>query len=141
MISGSELKKGIIIELAGKLYQVTEHQHIKMKRTALVKLKLRDLRDGHTIERTFQADEKFIQARLEFRSMQYIYNDGDLYYLMDEVNFEQIPFNTRQLGDVLNYLKEGISLQVSSYKGELIGIELPNTIELKVINKRRSWSS
>lgn len=134
MISGSELKKGIIIELDGKLYQIAEHQHIKMKRTALAKLKLRDLRDGHTIEQTFQADEKFTKARLEFRNMQYIYRDGDLYYLMDELNFEQIPLNAVQLGDALNYLKEGISLQVSSYKGELIGIELPITLELKVID-------
>ncbi len=132
MISGSELRKGIIIELEGKLYQIVDHQHIKMKRTALARLKLRDIRDGHTIEQTFPSDEKFTRARLDFRSMQYLYNDGDLYYFMDEESFEQMPLSTSQLGDALNYLKEGMSLQVSSYKGELVGVELPITIELKV---------
>ncbi|MFC1915026.1 elongation factor P [Chloroflexota bacterium] len=132
MISGSEVKKGIIIELNDKLYQIMENQHIKMKRTALARLKLRDIKNGHTIEQTFQTDEKFIRARLDFRSMQYLYNDGDLYYFMDEENFEQMPLSASQLGDALNYLKEGISLQVSSYKGELVGVELPITIELEV---------
>ncbi len=132
MISGSELKKGIIIELNGKLYQIMEHRHIKMKRTALARLKLRDIRDGHTIEQTFQADEKFTRARLDFRSMKYLYNDGDLYYFMDEENFEQMPLSASQLGDALDYLKDGISLQVSSYKDELVGVELPITIELEI---------
>ncbi|MFC1913527.1 elongation factor P [Chloroflexota bacterium] len=132
MISGSEVKKGIIIELNDKLYQIMENQHVKMKRTALARLKLRDIRNGHTIEQTFQTDEKFIRARLDFRSMQYLYNDGDLYYFMDEENFEQMPLSANQLGDALNYLKEGISLQVSSYKDELVGVELPITIELEV---------
>ena len=134
MISGSELRKGIIIELEGKLYQVVDHQHIKMKRTALARLKLRDMRDGHTIEQTFQSNEKFSRARLDFRSMQYLYNDGDLYYFMDEESFEQMPLSASQLGDALNYLKEGMSLQVSSYKGELVGVELPITVELEVVD-------
>ena len=132
MISGSELRKGIIIELEGKLYQVVDHQHIKMKRTALARLKLRDVRDGHTIEQTFQSNEKFSRARLDFRSMQYLYNDGGLYYFMDEESFEQMPLSASQLGNALNYLKEGMSLQVSSYKGELVGVELPITVELEV---------
>ena len=70
--------------------------------------------------------------RVDFRSMQYLYNDGNLYYFMDEENFEQMPLSASQLGDALSYLKEGISLQVSSYKGELVGVELPITIELEV---------
>jgi elongation factor P len=132
MISSTELRKGITIELEGKLYQVIDYQHVKMKRTALARLKLRNIRDGHTIEQTFPSDEKFTRARLDFRSMQYLYNDGDLYYFMDEESFEQMPLSTSQLGDALNYLKEGMSLQVSSYKGEMVGVELPITIELKV---------
>ncbi len=132
MISGSELRKGIIIELEGKLYQVIEYQHIKMKRTALARVKLRDIQAGHTIEQTFQSGEKFIRARLDFRGMQYLYNDGDLYYFMDEENFEQIPIDASLLGDTVNYLKEGMSLQVSSYKEQLIGVEMPITVELEV---------
>ena len=132
MISGSELRKGITIELEGNLYQVIDYQHIKMKRTALAKVKLRDIKAGHTIERTFQSDDKLIWARLESRSMQYLYNDGNLHYCMDEQSFEQMPISASQLGDAINYLKEGMSLEVSSYKGELIGVELPITVELQV---------
>jgi elongation factor P len=132
MISGSELRKGITIELEGNLYQVMDYQHIKMKRTALAKVKLRDIKAGHTIERTFQSDDKLIWARLDYRSMQYLYNDGNLYYFMDKENFEQMPISASQLGDTVNYLKEGMSLEVSSYKGELVGVELPITVELQV---------
>ena len=133
MIGSGELRKGITIEHDGKLYQVIDYQHVKMKRTALARLKLRDIRDGHTIERTFQSSEKFIRARLDYRSMQYLYSDGDLYYFMDEENFEQTPLSADQLGDVLNYIKEGMSVQISSYKGEMIGVELPITVELEVV--------
>lgn len=133
MIGSGELRKGITIEHDGKLYQVIDYQHIKMKRTALARLKLRDIRDGHTIERTFQSSEKFIRARLDYRSMQYLYSDGDLHYFMDEENFEQMPIGTDQLGDVLSYIKEGMSVQISSYKDELVGVELPITVELEVV--------
>ena len=134
MISGSELRKGIIIELEGKLCQVIEYQHIKMKRTALARVKLRDIQAGHTIERTFQSDDKFTRARLDYRSSQYLYNDGGLYYFMDEENYEQTALSAEQLGDALNYLKDGMSVGISSYKGELVGVELPITVELKVID-------
>ena len=134
MIGSGELRKGITIEHDGKLYQVIDYQHIKMKRTALARLKLRDIRDGHTIERTFQSSEKFIRARLDYRSMQYLYSDGDLHYFMDEENFEQMPIGADQLGDVLSYIKEGMSVQISSYKDELVGVELPITVELEVVD-------
>ncbi len=132
MISGGELRKGIIIELDDKLYQVIDYQHVKMKRTALAKVKLRDIRAGHTIEQSFQSDQKFTRVRLDFRGMQYLYNDGSLYYFMDEENFEQMPLSTSQLGDAINYLKEGMSLQVSSYKDEVVDVEMPITVELQV---------
>ena len=132
MISSGDLRKGITIELDGKLYQVIDYKHVKMKRTALTRLKLRDIRDGHTIEQTFQTTEKFTRARLDYRAMQYLYNEGDLYYFMDEESFEQMPISASQLGDALNYIKEGMSVEVSSYKGELVGVEIPITVELQV---------
>ena len=132
MISGSELRKGIIIELEDKLYQVIEYQHVKMKRTALAKVKLRDIQAGHTIERTFQSGERLTRARLDYRNSQYLYNDGGLYYFMDEENYEQTALSAEQLGDTVNYLKDGISVGISSYQGELIDVELPITVELKV---------
>jgi elongation factor P len=134
MIDSGELRKGITIELEEKLYQVLDYQHIKIGRgSAMVRLRLRDIRGGHTIERTFQASEKFTRARLDYRTMQYLYNDGDSYYFMDEETFEQTPLAASQLGDALDYLKEGMSLEVSSYKGKLVGVELPITVELEVV--------
>jgi elongation factor P len=134
MIDSGELKKGLTIELEDKLYQVISYQHIKMGRgSAQVRLKLRDIRSGHTIERSFQASEKFKRARLDSRAMQYLYNDGDAYYFMDEKTFEQIPLSSEQLGDALDFLKENTSVEVSSYKGKLIGVELPITVELEVV--------
>jgi elongation factor P len=133
MIDSGELKKGITIELDDKLYQVLDYQHIKMGRgSAQVRLKLRDIRSGHTIERSFQASEKFSRARLDSHTMQYLYNDGNAYYFMDQETFEQMPLDSSQLGDALNYLKEGMTLDVSSYKGEVVGVELPITVELEV---------
>ncbi|MCH8865175.1 MAG: elongation factor P [Chloroflexi bacterium] len=132
MISGGELRKGILIELDDKLYQVVEYQHVKMKRTALAKVKLRDLNAGHIVERSFQTDEKLTRARLDVRQMQYLYNDGGLYYFMDQENFEQMPLTEKQLDEVLKYLKDGTTVEVSSYKGEVVDIELPITVELEV---------
>jgi elongation factor P len=135
MIGSGDLRKGVTIELDGELYQVLDYQHIKIGRgSAQIRLRLRDVRGGHTIERTFQAGEKFIRAHLDYRNVQYLYNDGDLYYFMDEENFEQFPLNLSQLGDAINYMKEGMSLQVSNYKGELVGVELPITVELEVVD-------
>ena len=132
MINATELRKGIIIELEGKLYQVIDYQHIKMKRTALARVKLRDLSAGHNVERTFQSSDKFVRARLDSRPMQYLYNDGDLYYFMDQESFEQMPLTSSQLGEVLNFLKEANSVEISSYKGEVVSVELPITVELEI---------
>lgn len=134
MISTGELKKGVTIELEGELYQITDWQHIKMGRgSAQVRLKLRDIRGGHTIERTFQAGERFTRARLERRTVQFLYSDAELYYFMDSESFEQSALNRDQLGDAIDYLKEGMSLEILSYKDEPIGIELPNSVELEVV--------
>ena len=134
MISTSELKKGITIELDGALYSILDWQHIKMGRgSAQVRLKLRDIRAGHTIERTFQAGEKFSRVRLDRRAVQFLYADGDLYYFMDSESFEQTPLNPEQLGDALDYLKEGMSLEILTYKDEPLSVELPNSVELEVI--------
>ena len=133
MISGRELRKGIIIELDGTLYQVVDYQHVKMKRTALARVKLRDLTAGHTIERSFQSNDKLVRVRLESRSMQYLYHDGDIYHCMYTESFEQIEIDRKRLGDVLNYLKESSTVEVSSYKDEIVDIELPVAVELEVI--------
>ena len=132
MIGGSELRKGVVIELNNKLYKVIDYQHIKMKRTALAKVKLRDVIDGHTIEQSFQSGDKFVRARLDYQPVQYIYRDGNMFYFMDQETFEQIPLDADDLGDTVDYLKEGITLEMSSYKDKFISIELPVTVEMQV---------
>jgi elongation factor P len=132
MIGSGELKKGITIEIDGQLYHILDYHHIKVGRgSAQIRLKLRDIRAGHTLERTFQAGEKFTRARLERRAVQYLYHD-ELYYFMDTENFEQMPLTAAQLGDALNYLSEGMTLAILTYKDEPIGVEFSNSVEIKV---------
>lgn len=140
MIDATEARKGITIELDGQLYNILDYQHIQIGRgSAHVRLKLRDIRAKHTIERTFQAGDKFKRVRLDQRAAQYLYQDGDLYYFMDNETFEQAPLTSEQLGDALNYLKEGMTLTISRYGEEAMGIELPITVELMVTETGPSY--
>ena len=133
MIDVTEARKGVTIELDGRLYSVIEYQHIKIGRgSAQVRLKLKDIRASHTIERTFQSTEQLKQVEVEERPAQYLYHDGDFYYFMDQATFDQIPLSDEQLGDARNYLKEGMIVQLSRYEGEAIGIGLPITVELEI---------
>ncbi|MGI8549462.1 MAG: elongation factor P [Dehalococcoidia bacterium] len=133
MISTSDLRKGITIDLDGTLYNVIDYQHIKMGRgSAQVRLKLRDVRQGHTIDRTFQAGEKFARARLDRHAMQFLYEEGGLYYFMNTDTYDQTPLNQDQVGDALSYLKENATCDLLTYGDEPIGIELPTTVDLKV---------
>ena len=133
MISASDLKKGIAIELDGTIYQISEYQHIKIGRgSAQVRLKLRDIKSGNTTERSFQANYKFTPAFLENRSVQYLYTDGSFYHFMDNESYEQIALTVEQLDEAINYLKEGLSLDLLTCKGEPINVELPVSIELQV---------
>ncbi|MFC2050004.1 elongation factor P [Chloroflexota bacterium] len=135
MIDAGDLKRGITIELDGQLYQVLDYQHIKMGRgSAQVRLKLRDVRAGHTTERSFQASETFTRAILERRPVQYLYNDGSLYHFMDTKTFEQTAIDKSMLGETLNYLKDGANLEMLTHKGKSVGIQLPVSVELKVVD-------
>ena len=135
MIDAGDLKRGITIELDGQLYQVLDFQHIKMGRgSAQVRLKLRDVRAGHTTERSFQASETFTRAILERRPVQYLYNDGDLYHFMDTKTFEQTAIDKSMLGEALNYLKDGANWEMLTHKGKSVGIQLPVSVELKVVD-------
>ncbi len=133
MISTGELKKGATIELDGKLYSILDYAHIKMGRgSAQVRIKFRDVRSGAIIEQTFQAGTKFQRARVERREMQYLYNDGEFYYFMNTETFEQIPVGADKVGDAAKYLKENDTCEVVLYGDEVIGVELPVTVELVV---------
>jgi elongation factor P len=134
MIDAGELKKGMTIELDSQLFQVLDYQHIKIGRgSAQLRLKLRNLKAGHTTERSFQASEKFIKAYLERRPVQFLYNDGDIYHFMDSETYDQIAIDKHKISDSLGYLKDGMNLEMIFHKGLTIGIELPLSVELKVI--------
>ena len=133
MISTGELKKGATIELDGKLYSIMDYSHIKMGRgSAQVRIKFRDVRSGAIIEQTFQAGTKFNRARVERREMQYLYSDDQFYYFMNTETFEQIPVGAEKVGDANKYLKENDTCEVVLYGDEVIGVEMPITVELTV---------
>lgn len=134
MIDAGQLRKGAAIELDGEIYQILEYQHVKMQqRQPVVKLKLRDVRTGNVSERTFQSGDKVRPAHLEHRPVQYLYNDGELYYFMDNETYEQITLTSDQIGEEKNYLKEGLTLEVLSCRGNTVSIELPKSVELRVL--------
>ena len=134
MISTAELRKGATIEMDGKLYSILDYSHIKTGRgSAQVRLKLRDVRSGGTIEHTVQSGTKFQRALVERREMQYLYGDDQFYYFMNTESFEQIPVTADKVGDAAKYLKENDLCEVVLFGEEVIGVELPMTVELTVV--------
>lgn len=135
MISVNDFRTGLTVELDGMAWQVVDFQHVKPgKGAAFVRSKLKNVKTGSIVERTFRAGEKVPRARLDKNEMQYLYNDGDEYVFMDNQNFEQISLNKEQLGDGLRYLKENMNIHIMMYQGEIIALEMPNFVELQVID-------
>ena len=133
MISTGDMKRGATIELDGRVYQVMEFAHIKMGRgSAQMRMKLRDVRRGDIIERTFQAGEKWPRVRVERVPMQYSYSDTGLYYFMNSETYDQVPLTQDQVGDAMNFLAENGTCDVLFLGEEAIGIELPASVVLKV---------
>jgi len=134
MISTNDFRTGVKIEVDGELYSVIEFQHVKPgKGAAFVRTKLRNLRTGAVIERTFRAGEKVPQVRVERREMQYLYNDGENYVFMDTSNFEQLSLSRDKLEEQARFLKDDMLVYILLYEGETIGVELPNFVDLKVV--------
>jgi elongation factor P len=133
MISTGDLKKGVTIELDGKLMTILEYNHIKMGRgSAQVRIKFRDARSGSITEQSFQAGTKWPRARVERRDMQYLYNDDQFFYFMNSETFEQIPVSRDKVGDADRYLKENDTCGLILYGEEVIGIDLPIAVVLTV---------
>lgn len=133
MVSTGDLRKGIVIELDGELWQILDYHHIKMGRgSAQVRIKLRNVKRGQIVERTFQAGERWPRAYLDRRPVQFLYRDGEDFHFMDSESFEQFVLSADQLADAVGYLKDGILLDRTSYEGETIGVELPVTVDLVV---------
>ncbi|GAW94147.1 elongation factor P [Calderihabitans maritimus] len=134
MISVNDFRTGLTIELEGEVYTVIEFLHVKPgKGAAFVRSKLKNLRTGAVVERTFRAGEKVPRAHVDRREMQYLYNDGENYVFMDMENYEQISLHKEQLEDSIRFLKDNMVINVLLYQGKTIGIELPNSVELKVV--------
>ena len=132
MIGTGELKRGNSVEIDGSLYQVVEVHHVKTKKSAVYRVKLRDLRAGHIIERTFNAGEKLTAARVERRPMQYLYADDEMLTFMNTETYDQIPVPRSIIADQIPYLKESEVIQVLTYGEEALGVELPAAVTLKI---------
>jgi elongation factor P len=133
-MSTSDLRKGAAIELDGELWQILDYHHIKMGRgSAQVRIKLRNIKRGQTVERSFQAGDRWPRAQLDRRPVQFLYRDGDDYHFMENETYDQFSLSSGQLQDAVNYLKDGMSVDRTSYQGETIGIELPVTVDLTVV--------
>jgi elongation factor P len=133
LISTGDVKKGVIIELDGQLMKVLDWTHIKMARgSAQVRMKLQNVRKGDIIERTFQAGTRWPRARVEQRKVQYLYADGATYHFMDSETYDQFAVNGSLLGDDVRFLKENTDVFVTSHEGEILGVDLPVTVDLLV---------
>ncbi|MCR4896051.1 MAG: elongation factor P [Lachnospiraceae bacterium] len=133
MISAGDFRNGVTIELDNSVYQIIEFQHVKPgKGAAFVRTKLKDIKNGGVVERTFRPTEKCPQARIDRKDMQYLYNDGDLYYFMDTENYEQIALGQDMVGDALKFVKENEMCKVCSHNGNVFSIEPPLFVELVI---------
>ena len=134
MISAGDFRNGITLEIDNAVYQIIEFQHVKPgKGAAFVRTKIKNVMTGAVTERTFRPTEKFPTARIDRVEMQYLYADDDMFNFMNTETYEQSELTREQLGDALNYLMENMEVAVQQFKGRIIGIQLPNSVSLKVV--------
>ena len=133
MIAAGDFRNGVTIELEGNVYQIIEFQHVKPgKGAAFVRTKLKNIKSGGVVEKTFRPTEKCPKAHVDRKDMQYLYNDGDLYYFMDQETYEQVALNSDAVGDALKFVKENEVCKVCSHKGDVFAIEPPLFVELVI---------
>ncbi|EOC99758.1 elongation factor P [Caldisalinibacter kiritimatiensis] len=134
MISAGDIKKGVTIEWKGSIWQVIDFQHVKPgKGAAFVRTKVKNLKTGAIREEAFNPTEKFPKAHIETKEMQYLYNDGSLYYFMDTETYEQIPLNYEQVEEAIKYIKENDVAIIRFHEGKPFDVQAPNFVELEVI--------
>jgi elongation factor P len=133
LIETNDFRAGTAFEMDGKLLTIVNVEHIKLARSgAVIKAKLRNIRDGAIFEQSFRSGDKFKAVRIDRSEATYLYSDGDLYHFMDARTYDQIPLDRSQVDDVLPFLKEGNPVNLLRYQSEVIGVELPITLELEV---------
>ena len=134
MLTAGDFKNGVTFEMEGKVYQVIEFQHVKPgKGAAFVRTKLKNIKSGGIVEKSFRPTEKCEQAHIERRDMQYLYSDSDMYNFMDVETYDQIALSADQIGDALKFVKENEMVKMLSHNGEVFAIEPPLFVELEII--------
>ncbi len=134
MLTAGDFRNGVTFEMDNGVWQVVEFQHVKPgKGAAFVRTKMKNVITGATVERSFNPTDKFENARVDRRDMQYLYSDDDLYYFMDMETYDQLPINAETVGDKLKFVKENDICKILSFKGNVFGIEPPIFVELEVI--------
>ena len=133
MITAGDFRNGVTFEEDGNVCQIVEFQHVKPgKGAAFVRAKVRNVITGGVVEKTYRPTDKFEKAHIERKDMQYLYNDGELFYFMDVETYDQMPLSENQLGDALKFVKENEMVKLLIYKGNVFGVEPPNFVELVV---------
>ena len=134
MIDVNELRKGVTFTMDNELYKVIDYQHHKPGRgKAVIRTKLRNLRTGTTLDKNFTSGDRVQDIRLDHQTVQYLYSDGDFYYFMDVETYEQFPMPNAVLEDAKPYLVENTEIELSSYEGERLDVDLPITVDLEVV--------
>jgi len=133
MISAGEFRKGMTVEIDGQVWSIADFQHVKPgKGAAFVRTRLKNVMTGAVLERTFNPTDKYPPARIETKEMQYLYEDGGLYYFMDVETYEQLPLNHDQVEDAINFIVENETVKVRFYKEQPFSVEAPNFVELTI---------
>ncbi|MBN1776752.1 MAG: elongation factor P [Clostridiales bacterium] len=133
MITAGDFKKGITVEWDGGVWTIVDFQHVKPgKGAAFVRTKIKNIMTGAVVERSFNPTDKMPRAIVETKDMQYVYNDGDLYYFMDLETFEQLPLNKDQVEDAISFVREGSNVSMRFFKGAPFSVSAPNFVELEV---------
>ena len=134
MLMAGDFRKGVTVEIDGQVWSIADFQHVKPgKGAAFVRTRLKNVMTGAVLERTFSPTDKYPRAHIETKEMQYLYNDGELYYFMDTETYEQLPLNHDQVEDALKYIKENDPVTVRFYKGAAFSVECENFVELKIV--------
>lgn len=133
MVSAGDFKKGLTIEIDGQVWMVVDFQHVKPgKGAAFVRTKIKNVITGSVLEKSFNPTEKFPRAMVEKKDMQYLYNDGELYYFMDTETYDQLPLNREKVEDALPYMKENMEVSIKFFKGDAFSVEPPNFVEMEI---------
>ena len=142
MLMAGDFRKGVTVEIDGQVWSIADLQHVKPgKGAAFVRTRLKNVMTGAVLERTFSPTDKYPRAHIETKEMQYLYNDGELYYFMDTETFEQLPLNHDQVEDAINFIVENMNVSIRFYKGNAFSVEAPNFVELTVTQTEPGFKS